>query len=323
MLKRSVPLLVTAGYLSCVQVFMGLRTEHLLLAGFLTLLYYTHVKGREFVTDFFPFALFGALYDFLRVIPKEWAGPIHVVWPYRLELFLFGFRFKERMIIPNDYFLEHHHAFFDLAAAAAYSLHMVVPLFLAFLFWKRDRMLTRRFAWAFFLANLFAFVTYVALPVAPPWYVQQYGLTPATWETPSSAAGLIHFDRWIGIPYFQGMYSKSAWVFGAVPSMHAGFPFLNVLFARKVFRMGLIPLILFMLLVWFSAVYLRHHYIIDLIAGVVYVSIAYCLMNGWHAKTLSFSPIRLKNYPQPQADFMRCPPHDDRCCVCDQQDQDP
>lgn len=279
MLKRSVPLLVTAGYLFCVQVFMGLRAEHLLLTGLLISLYYAHAKGRAFVTDLLPFAIFGGIYDFLRVIPKSWAGPIHVVWPYRLESFLFSFNFQGQRIIPNDYFIDQHHPALDVVTSMAYAFHMVVPLLLALLLWKKSRHLTRQFTWTFLLANLFAFVTYVLLPVAPPWYVQQYGLVPATWAVPSSAAGLTRFDQWIGIPYFQGMYSKSAWVFGAVPSMHAGFPFLNVLFARKVFRKGVVPFAVFMVLVWFSAVYLRHHYIIDLIAGVIYVLAAYWLMS--------------------------------------------
>ncbi len=257
---------------------MGIRPEHFLLLAFILGCYYAHQKSRQFILDFLPFAYFGILYDFLRIIPKNWAGTIHVVWPYLLEKELFGFQYSGQKIIPCEFFTSHHHLILDILAAFSYSLHMVLPIGFAFYAWLKNQPLARRFIWTFFVANLFAFFTYIFLPVAPPWYVDQYGLSsPAGWSVISSAAGLIHFDRLIGIPYFQKIYSENAWVFGAIPSMHAGFPLLVLLFAHKIFRIWLIPLYLFMFSVWFSAVYLNHHYIIDLIAGVLYALAAYLL----------------------------------------------
>lgn len=274
-----IPPLLIAGYLGLIHWIMGIRTEHWLLVGFLTLCYYLHPlypKARRFVVDFLPLALFGTLYDFLRLIPKEFAGPIHVVWPYRLESLLFGFSFEGKKIIPNEFFITHHHAFLDLLTGLTYSLHVLIPIGFAFYCWLKNREQASRFIWTFFLVNVMAFITYIALPVAPPWYVEQYGLTPANWSVPASSAGLAHFDRIIGFPYFEGFYAKSSWVFGAVPSMHAGFPLLVILFARKVLKKRTMALLyLFMSLVWFSAVYLRHHYIIDLLAGAGYVMIAF------------------------------------------------
>jgi hypothetical protein len=279
---QPLPLILAALYLWIVQYAMGLRIEHFALAGFFVGCFYLPIypKARQFILDFLPFALFGTLYDFLRVFPKNWAGPIQVVWPHRLESILFGFSYEGRQIIPCDYFLIHSCRLLDVVTALTYSLHVVVPLVFAVIVWVKDRPLFQRFAWAFFLANIMAFVTYIALPVAPPWYVEQYGFVPANWSLISSAAGLVRFDHLIGYPYFEGVYGKSAWVFGAVPSMHAGFPFLVFLFARHVFKKGLIPILGFMFLVWFSAVYLSHHYIIDLIAGVLYAFLAYRLVIG-------------------------------------------
>src|SRR6185436_12504750 len=156
--------------------------------------------------------------------------------------------------------------------------------------WLKDREFARRFTWTFFLVNLLAFLTYVALPVAPPWWVLQYGFRAGDWSALPGPAGLARFDALIGHPYFAGVYSKNAWVFGAIPSMHAGFPFLVVLFARKILRYGLIPLVLFMLFVWFSAVYLSHHYVIDLIAGVLYVLAAVGLQKAFSVKKRKHEP---------------------------------
>lgn len=265
------PLLLSALYFVLIHFAMGLRPEHLMLSGLILTCYFLHSTSRQWIFDFLPAALFGILYDFLRIIPKSWAGPIHVGWPHHLEALLFGFSYQGQKIIPNDFFLNHHTPFLDILTGIAYSLHIVVPMSFGFFAWLKNRIVARQFIWAFFVVNFLAFLTYIALPVAPPWYVQQYGFGPGNWSIPSSAAGLIHFDHLTGTSYFQNIYAKNAWVFGAIPSMHAGFPLLVVLFARKVFRKALMPFILYMILIWFSAVYLRHHYIIDLAAGALYV----------------------------------------------------
>ncbi len=265
-------------YLILVRAFIGLRLEHFLLTGLIVGCYCFAGRTRHFVEDFIPFALFGALYDFLRIFPKEWAGAIHVVGPYLLEQKLFGYSCAVGRCIPTDFFKNVQHPVLTVVTSLAYSLHMVVPLILAFCLWVKDRRLTQQFAWAFFLANLFAFATYLFFPAAPPWYVEIYGLKAADWSIPPNAAGLLRFDQIIHFPYFAGVYAKSAWVFGAIPSMHAGFPVLEILFAHKIFKKGVWPFYLFMLTVWFAAVYLRHHYVIDLLSGALYVLAAYFLV---------------------------------------------
>jgi hypothetical protein len=273
--ELSIPLVLAAFYFFVIHWSMGLRPEHLLLAGFLLGCYFLHPRSREFVLDFLPLAFFGVIYDFLRIYPKAWAGPIHVAWPFRLERLLFGIPTEAGRVIPSFFLQQRHVAFLDILTGVVYSLHMVVPIGFAFYVWLKDRAHARRFNWVFFTLNVLAFVTYVALPVAPPWYVDAFGFRPGDWSLPPQAAGLAHFDALIGMPYFAGVYAKNSWVYGAIPSMHAGFPFVVVLFARKILSpQGWLPLVLFMLLVWFSAVYLGHHYVIDLIAGVLYVFVA-------------------------------------------------
>ncbi|MBI3540619.1 MAG: inositol phosphorylceramide synthase [Deltaproteobacteria bacterium] len=273
-IRKMLPVVLAATYLLLLHFLMGLRSEHVALIGFILGCYYAHPRSRQFALDFLPAALFGVIYDFLRILPKSWAGSIHVVWPYQLEKILFGFYHQGTKIIPCEFFQNHHYPFVDFVTGATYSLHVVVPLAFALLIWFKKRDLAQQFLWAFFLVNIFAFITYVVLPVAPPWYVQQYGLTPGHWSIPPSAAGLIRFDQLIGTPYFQNVYAKNAWVFGAIPSMHGGFPWLVILFAHQIFsKRAMIPFYLFMALVWFSAVYLGHHYIIDLIAGGIYSAI--------------------------------------------------
>lgn len=278
--KNILPFGYAGLYLLLVNRSMGLRAEHLLLTGFVLVCYYLHTKSRQFALDFLPFAFFGAMYDFLRIYPKNWAGPIHIDWPYHLEKMFFGFNYHGRVITPNEFFLTHHYALLDVVTGLAYSLHMVVPIGFAFISWLRHPLESRRFIQAFLLVNFFAFITYIAFPVAPPWYVELYGFAPASWSLPSNAAGLSHFDELFGVTYFHDIYAKNAWVFGAIPSMHSAFPLLVILFARRFMTKGLIPLYIYMFLIWFSAVYLCHHYIIDLASGVLYVLVAFFLIKA-------------------------------------------
>ena len=74
------------------------------------------------------------------------------------------------------------------------------------------------------------------------------------------------------------MYSKNANVFAAIPSLHAAYPLLTVLYGSLSKRFWLhIAFALFTLSVWFSAVYSRHHYVLDVLAGAMVALTAYVL----------------------------------------------
>ena len=117
--------------------------------------------------------------------------------------------------------------------------------------------------WAFFFVNILGYSTYYWYAAAPPWYVASYGLGPADLSVQASAAGCLRFDELLGTHFFTGMYGRAADVFGAVPSLHVAYPLQSVYYA---FRYGSLRIfsILFYLSMCFSAVYLNHHYIIDI-----------------------------------------------------------
>ena len=81
-------------------------------------------------------------------------------------------------------------------------------------------------------------------------------------------AGFIHFDEITGLKIFSSMYSKNANVFAAIPSLHAAYPLITVLYGSLSKKLWLhITFVIFTLCVWFSAVYSRHHYVLDVLAG--------------------------------------------------------
>ncbi len=265
------------GYLAIVTLTQPLRPEHFALVGFVCLLYFAHQKTRRWAIDFFPFALFGIIYDFLRIIPKSWAGPIHIAGPHQLEHLLFRSLGFSEDFIPTDFFLTHQHATLDIITGLLYGCHVFVPIGFALYLWAKGSEKFHSFLWAFFAMNMLAFVTYVFYPVAPPWYVSQFGYESLGWDVPAtlSVAGLSRFDAFFGITYYTETYSRAAWVFGAVPSMHAAFPFMISLFARQILPRGKWLFYIYSAAIAFSAVYLNHHYVIDILAGWAYAGIAY------------------------------------------------
>ena len=90
----------------------------------------------------------------------------------------------------------------------------------------------------------------------------------------------------MGITYFKEFYARSSNVFGAVPSLHTAYAFVAWFYARPVFPRGHWIFLAFWALMGFAAVYLRHHYTIDVLLGAIYAYAA-----GWaverHAKKVS------------------------------------
>ncbi len=81
--------------------------------------------------------------------------------------------------------------------------------------------------------------------------------------------------------YFHDLYARSANVFGALPSLHAAFPLLVYLASRKSLKLRAVRIAMlgYWLLVVFSAVYLRHHYVIDVTLGSIYATTAWIITN--------------------------------------------
>ncbi len=185
MKRRILPPAIGLLYIAAVGLLGGLRSDHVLvgLLGFLDLY---NEKTRRFLSAFLPFIATGAVYDSMRYF--YWpgiAGRVHVAGPYLLERSWFGIGGQT----PNEWFAAHHSAALDLLCGFAYLVYVGEYLAVAFLLFFRRRSETlRTLALAFLLVNLLGFATYFIYPVAPPWYVAQYGFGPARIDIHPAAA---------------------------------------------------------------------------------------------------------------------------------------
>jgi hypothetical protein len=248
-------------------------------------------RGRLFIRDWVPFIGLFLAYELMRGYADDINRVVHEADVLGLERWLFGGHLPTQVL--QDLF--HPATGLDWVAMAGtvfYFLHFPLPLAVAFLLWVRRRRAYYDFIAAFIVLSMAGFVTYLILPVAPPWYAADNGLINGPDGLPAitylKSQGFNDIARLFG---FEGRYLYSYTIYeinpnavAAFPSLHAGYPFLAFLFARRAFGRAGWLMALYTACVWFAIVYLADHYVVDIVGGVAYASIAYLAVvhaPGW------------------------------------------
>jgi hypothetical protein len=262
-------ILLVAAYIIWNIIVGELRPEHYFLILLWLLCYYAHEKSRRFITGFSIFIIYWIIYDSMRIIPNYEVSQVYIKEPYELEKALFGITANNTLLTPNEYFIIHNNRFFDFLSGMFYINWVPIPLAFGVYLYLKDKFLFTKFSLVFLLTNLIGFIIYYVYPAAPPWYVELYGFDLQL-GVPGNSAGLSRFDEIIGVPVFENLYNKNANVLAAIPSLHAAYPVIVLYYGIKK-RMGWVNwlFVIFMIGIWFSAVYSGHHYFIDIVLGVV------------------------------------------------------
>ncbi|MGI5865397.1 MAG: phosphatase PAP2 family protein [Myxococcales bacterium] len=245
-----------------------LRWEHYVLDGLLAAFALGGRRTEGLLRAGLP--LWIALFIYLDLQQLAFAslrGEIHTGDIFLLDALLFPSPGAERMPWAA-WFATRTHPIVDLFAGIAY-MGFVAPFFgtlFVYVLVEPDRAETM--GWCFLAANAIAVTIYTVFPAAPPWYVLAHGLGPADPAVLPDSAGAGRFDEMLGVGVFAGIYSMNPNVFGAMPSLHAAYPLMAVwhLWHRGLFLR--VFSVSFAVLVAFSAVYLSHHYVIDVLAGI-------------------------------------------------------
>lgn len=230
---------------------------------------------RHILRDWVPFLLVVFIYENLHDVAGQVTDFDFAETLGRWDVAIFGMEptiWAQRLFSPlvTDLF------------TISYGMYFALPLFLMFLLslWERRPEL-RRMALCCTLAFLLGFLGYVFLPASPPRYFIEHLYTD-----PPRLSGLFLFDRiqgaWDGLSVISG---------GAFPSLHVGisavaliyaFRFRNLNRTCRIVWLAYIPLSLSL---WFSTVYLRHHWVVDIAAGLLVAAIAFAgteaLMRAW------------------------------------------
>ncbi|KAH8799694.1 hypothetical protein F5884DRAFT_114050 [Xylogone sp. PMI_703] len=161
-------------------------------------------------------------------------------------------------------------------------IHFISPFLAAFWLWLfAPPGIVSIFAWAFGIQNCLGIMTHLSFPTAAPWYGDQYGypLPAGNYSMPGSAAGLVRVDKVLGTHIYQNAFKASPLVFGAFPSLHGAFSCCCFFFISRYSRKGFYILGFYVLWQWFSTMYLRHHWRIDLLGGLIYSTFAFLLFH--------------------------------------------
>ena len=236
---------------------------------------------RRVALALMPWVIFACSYDAMRLYPNYMVNDIDVRQLYDTELRWFGIALSTgETVIPGAWFAQHHHAVADVMAGLFYLCWVPVPLgFAIYLYLKGKREMYLRFSLAFLFVNLVGFVGYYIHPAAPPWYVIEHGFTPVL-NTPGSVAGLGRFDSLVGAPVFHSIYCNNSNVFAAVPSLHAAYMLVATIYAI-ISRQSKLCIAIFAFIcmgIWWTAVYSTHHYIIDVLLGILTTIVALLIL---------------------------------------------
>jgi membrane-associated phospholipid phosphatase len=215
--------------------------------------------SKRFVKDWIPFLTIFMSYQAMYGLVGSVAGIVHVVEPINAELQLFG-------SIPTVTLQQFYRTpILDYMGAFFYSIHFFAPTIFAFFMWQNSPKDYWKYTGAFAILTYSALITFLVYPVAPPWYGVN-GVTKVLFDV----------DTNIGVPIYHTIYDFfEPNQFAAFPSLHSAFPWLVSLFALKIGKAKALPILIFPIGVWFSAVYLGEHYIVDVLGGIAYATVAF------------------------------------------------
>jgi hypothetical protein len=156
-----------------------------------------------------------------------------------------------------------HLHWYDVAVWAVYMTHFFAVWLVAALLWRRSRERFGGYAALTIVLTLAAFLVYWRYPAQPPWLAADLGhLGPVDRIPP------LVWDR-LGVSSMQSVYENGSLVntVAAMPSLHAAYPFMLLLFFWPAGRRVRAALGAYTLAMAFALVYGGEHFVADILAG--------------------------------------------------------
>lgn len=257
-----------------VALLGGFRFDHLLFVVLVPFLAYFNVATKKLFFGLYPIGLVGLVFDGMRY----WKN----VGVSEDTVHLCDLRAVDAKIFPtslgtvHDWLQGHSSRALDLLCAIPYGTFIIASFAFAVYLYVKDYKRMVAFTWTFALLNFAGFITYHVYPAAPPWYFHTHGCLVDVTAHASEGPNLARVDQWLGFSYFGAMYGRSSDVFGAMPSLHVAYPTIMLLFGWPRFNVSLrVVGIVYTATMYFAAVYLDHHWIVDVLAGLTYTFVIF------------------------------------------------
>ncbi len=228
-------------------------------------------RTRQFLLDWIPFLFILLAYDFLRGFADNVTGRVHIHELINADLALFGYlptvELQKALHIPGQI------QWFEVIGTTLYFLHFALPLGLGFILWLVNRSRFREFTLSLLLLSYAGWITYIIYPAMPPWMASNQGYIPPITKIMDQA--FMIFPTHFQVPTIYHQFNPNP--VAAMPSMHAAYPLLVLLFLIKNFGKKGFLFLPYVLGMWFSIVYLGEHYVIDVIVGAIYSIVFFIL----------------------------------------------
>ncbi len=255
-----------------------LRWDQVAVAAIVIVVAYGSETTKRFFVAFGAFAGIAWFYDATRFFRDlgVTVDRVALCGLHNLEASLFGTVSEGKPLTLQDYFFVHHHPAADLYFAIPYGIFIYVSMGYGIYLFFKDYRACQRYSWAFFALNVVGFITYHVLPAAPPWYYHRCGCLVDLAAPASEGEALARVDAMLGMSYFHGFYGRSAEVFGAIPSLHVSYPLLIILEGWHNHRFfGRVLAVVYFASMCAAAVYLDHHWVIDVVLGWMYALVTF------------------------------------------------
>jgi membrane-associated phospholipid phosphatase len=267
------------------------RSEHILFLVGVPLLAYVNRTTKDLFVGLLPIGLLGLVYDAMRWVKDVGVTPdrVHLCDLRAIDMHIASVTVAGEPGTVHDWVQAHPSLPLDVACAVPYGTFIFFVIGFAIWLYAKDYARMRVFGWVLLLVNLAGFTTYHLYPAAPPWYFHAHGCTVDLAARSSEGVNLARVDAFLGVHYFRDFYGRASDVFGAVPSLHASYPMLVVLFGWPVLKWpGRAFTIGFASAMCVAAVYLDHHWIIDVVLGLGYAvaisAAAVLVVRAWSSR---------------------------------------
>jgi membrane-associated phospholipid phosphatase len=164
----------------------------------------------------------------------------------------------------------------DYAAWLVYLTHFVVTPAVAIWLYLRHRRWFGRYAMLILTISLAAFMTYVLLPAVPPWMASQDGALQHVVRVVHSVWTNLGFDSAAKVFAGRSHYANPV---AALPSLHAAWPFLTLLYLWNRLPRSRSPLVAYNAVMILVLVYGAEHYVSDILLGWVYATVVLVVSN--------------------------------------------
>jgi membrane-associated phospholipid phosphatase len=233
----------------------------------------------QVVIDWLPFTGVLLLYDRTRGIADALGVPLHEKDVLDAEKWLFGGT-EPTIWLQQHLYHPTHVYWYDALITLVYTSHFLATPVLAAILWLRDRTIWLRYITRVVLLAVTGLITYCLFPEAPPWLAARDGLTEPVYRL--SARGWIWLHAGNLNDTLARAQSDGSNPVAAMPSLHTAFTVLVAITIASVIRSRWRWLLaLYPAAMGFTLVYTGEHYVLDLLAGVLYALLVHAGVSRW------------------------------------------